>query len=876
MVNIIDGIRRMAKIMSGKEPNPTKVTAAQLGTYSKEEMNDKVDSLISAVDMRLSQYGDTSFLPVNVSGSFEGSASGYKAAAIFREHDGRVLLLRNGTDGRTDGAYYAEVELNVDGIITKVSPTSIPYHPPFIPDGWHVTEVAGGYKDQVYGRIQNNEGQYKSFIAYTNYTMNQDLHTGIIIEKYNYVMDIFIWEEGGTVFISQLNTSDGMGLVIRKVYTNNLSAEPVLITGWSGIGIDSKQWNDQGFIRLSGIMQRDVTDNVNNAYAVSFSGVNGFGVTQTWPQVEIYHLGGARFRAIFGHESWANHVNNTSDRKFFVRQIDFNVETATYELTEGYRSPVIASLNEAGNLQLSATDNSRMERYRFDGAWDGNVASWVVSNPDGLYMSYHRLQANQVQMYIEYGRDHGTFKDLSKRDGHQKAPGVDLIHVFGTAINAPLFTPNVASNDSMTVTNFNSKIMRSNMGGWLPTDDFRLPNGTIMKSTPLNSDREDMIAEHWPCEQVVEIVNDEVFIHRAIFWPDRYEGRAVCSGVSDPGTVPVLISADILVEVQNRALAIANSNGYVNSQFNTFIVVPQHSRLPPFATTFFFLPNQPIMQVRQSLDFGGQKTGNLPMPSTTASVWEMCRGGGTGLWMGTRSGFHGIHIADYEGFSVQGGCGIMGANWVGNSGGLGSFWKYKDGQWTITYRETSQTHITSVAYPLPIPKVGVVMFGTGVDYTVYNCNLSGIVIGKNEADINDMENRRFNTPSIFFTSAVVNGWVVYFTEETPVTIGNTTGHTVIQNIDLETLFGNVPANRKFLVYTRLENGVFEHVIVTDPVDDPNYLFVGYVYTNNDGIRSIDVDKVIGINGYAISGTKRGSAIAVTDGNPNGPGTFKWK
>ncbi|WNT47121.1 hypothetical protein SPLA10_PHROGS00060 [Salmonella phage SPLA10] len=875
MVNIIDGIRRMAKIMSGGEPNPTEVTAEQLGTYSKEEFNAKVDNLISSVDMRLSQYGDTSFIPVNVSGSFEGSASGYRAAAIFREHDGRVYLLRNGSDGRTDGAYYAEVELSVDGISTEVSTTSIPYHPPFIPEGWHVTEVAGGYKDQVYGRIQNEAGAYKTFIAYTNYTMNQDLHTGIIIEKYPYIIDIFIWEEGGTVFISQLDTSNGMGFVIRKVYTNNLSADPVLITGWSGTGIDSKQWTDQGFIRLSDIMQRDVTDTVNNAYAVSFSGVNGFGVTQTWPQVEIYHLGGARFRAIFGHESWVNHVGNTSDRKFFVRQVDFNVYLATYELTQGYRSPIIASLNDAGAVQLTATDKSRMDRRQFDGGWDGNVASWVISNPDGLYMVYHRLQANDVNMYVEYGRDHDTFMDLNLRDGSQKAPGINVPHVFGTAMHAPLFTPNVASNDSMTVTNHQSEMMRSNMGGWIPTDDFRLPNGTVMKSTPLNSDRETMVAEHWPCEQVVEIVNDEVFIHRAIFWPDRYEGRAVCSGITDPGTVPVLISEEILVEVQNRALAIANANGYVNSQFNTYIVVTQHSVLPPFATTFFHLKDKAIMQVRQTLDFGGQKTGQLPMPTTTASVWEMCRTGATGIWMGGRAGFHGIHIADYNDFSVQGGCGIMGANWVGNSGGIGSFWKFKDNQWTITYRETSQTHVTNVAYPIPIPKVGVVMFGTGIDYTVYNCNLSGIIIGKNETDVTDMENRRFNTASIFFTTAVVNGWVVYFTEETLVTIGNVQGFTSPQNIDLQDLFPE-PANKKLLVYVRLNDGKFDHVIVEDPIIDDNHLFIGYVYTNNDGIRTIEVDKVLGINGYALSGVKRGQAIAVTDGNPNGEGSFHWK
>ena len=876
MVNIVDGIRRMARVMSGKDPNPTGVTAAQLGTYTKQEVEGRLNNLVSAVDMRLSQYGDTSFLPVNVSGSFEGSATGYKSAAIFRETDGRVYILRNGTDGRTDGAYFAEVEMTVDGAAASIKATSIPYRPPFIPEGWHVTEVSGGYKDQIYGRIQNLAGAYKVFIAYTGYTMNQDLHTGIIIEKFSYLTDIYTWEEGGTVFISQLDISNGMGLVIRKVYTSDLSAEPVLITGWSGTGIESKEWTDQGFIRLSDVMQRMDTDVGINAYSVNTAGVNGFGVTQTWPQVEIYHLGGARFRAIYGHESWVSHVNGTDDRKFSVRQIDFNVELATYELANEFRSPIIAHLNDEGRIGLTSTDRSQMPRAQFDGGWDGNLPTWTVITPDGLWMAYRRGAANSVQVYIEYKKDPSTVNDLFKRNCVQIHGPKDVGHQFGTVMQAPLFTPNIYDQNSMMVTTNNNTHMRSNMGGWIPTDDFRLPDGTMLKSTPLNSDRANVPLDHWPCEQVTEIVGDVVQQHRAIFWNGRYKGWSRLNNATEQGTEDIVLPEEIFTDIQNRAVEIARNNGFPLVWFITQVVVPQWSRLPPFATTFFLAPNQAIMQVRQSLDFGGVKTGFLPTPTTTWSSWEMCRTGGVSISVEVFSGLHGIHIADYDDFSVQGGVGAMYATWVGNGGGIGSFWKYKDGAWTITYRETSQRHATDAGFALPIPYTGVVLFGNRIDFQSYNCNLTGIVIGKDEADIDDMENRRWNTPSVFFTTAVVNGWVVYFSEETPVTIGNVSGHTVIQNIDLEAVFGTAPANKTFLVYVRLENGTFGHSIVEKPVDDPNYLFIGYVYTNNDGIRTIEVDKVIGINGYAISGTKRGSAIAVTDGNPNGEGTFKWK
>lgn len=876
MVNIVDGIRRMARIMSGKDENPTGVTAAQLGTYSKEEVNAKLDGLVSSVDMRLSQYGDTSFLPVNVSGSFEGSATGFKAAACFREHDGRVYLLRNGSDGRFDGAYYAEVELGANGAINNCVATSIPYHPPFIPDGWRVTEVCGGYKDQLAGRIQNEEGKYKTFIAYTGYTMNQSLHTGIIIEKHGDIDGVRIFEEGGTVFFVHLDSSDrGVKVVVRKIYTKDLSSDLMMISPWSGTGLNSKVYSAEDNIRLTDVLVRDKSDTSVNSYSVLLSGNNALSSFQTWPQVEIYHLGGSRFRVIFGHETWSSHKNG-EDRIFITRQIDMDVSNATYEVHPSYRSSVYQSVDDNGKFKLITTDRTELARNLYDGGWDGNIPGWVTCTPDGLYMAYRAIQANSVNIYVEWGKSYNKISDLTQRDGSRKVADYPLKHQFGTAIQAPLFSPNVYDNDSMVVTNYNSTIMYSNMAGWFPTEEFRLPDGEKTKIIPLNSNRKVVKPLVRPNATVVEIIDDVVYRHSALFWENKYSGFTDIPNLEQPGTGHIEIPGAVFAEIQQRAVDIAKANNGPLAWYKTYVLVTQHSRLPPYAITFFGALDEKIYQVRQELDFGGVKSGVLNTPTTTKSQWDFVRNGGRGIDINESANYHGIHIADYPDFTVQGGCGVINAKWVGNGGGLGVFGKWKNGNYTIVYRETSQPHTTDTPYPLPLPKIGVVLLGVGRDRKQYNCNLSGITVGKGEADIDDLENRRGGTANVFFTSAVVNGWVVYFTEEIPVTIGNVSGKTIVQSIDLKTVFGSAAANRKFSVYVRLQDGVFDHVIGDEPTSDPNHLFVGYVYTNNDGIRSIEVDKVIGINGYAISTSKRGTAIAATDGNPNGPGSFKWK
>lgn len=879
MVNIVDGIRRMARIMSGKDENPTGVTAAQLGTYSKEEVDAKLDGLVSSVDMQLSQYGDTSFLPVNVSGSFEGSANNGKSAFAFKEADGRVYGLRNGVDGRIDGAYFVEIEMDQNGVGTEVKGTSIPYHPPFLPEGTRINRIWYSYKDQIYGQLYLGNGKYCLFIAYTNYTMNQDLHTGIILRGTTGNGDNTIWEEGGTIYRTTLfNDNRGTGVYIHTIPVSDLNSEWIQLQGWSGIGIEGHNYSNEPFIKLADRPQKMIGDSVI-AYSATPENINGLGITQTWPQVEVYPTGPGKYALVYGHETWVSHVNGSSDRKFSARRINIDVNTKTYELAEGRRSPIIVEVKADGKVNLTSTDQIYISRDDFDGAWLGNVPCWVTCNPKGLLVSYVGFNAMQNMWYIEEGRTQAELMDLGNRRINRKRAMLDYRNVFGSAVQGSLFTPNVWDSDSLCVSNSVYQLMRNNMSGWAINDTFTLPYGQVLNSVTLSQDRERITGTKRPMnEMVTEIVNDIVYKSTALFWDGKFTGLANVANALDEGNTPVSITEAQFRAIEAHAVSLAIANQGPTDWVKTIVVIPQHSRIPPFATTFFSSKMNKIYQLRQSLDFKGVKTGALPDPGFKEEVWTICREAANTLNLGylSNDAFHGITMADYDTFSVVGGCGVAYADWVGNGGGIGSLWKYKDGLWQAKYFETSQRHTTDAPYPLPIPKVGVVGFSNSLDRDVSYTNLTGAVIGKDEARIDNIGTHINETPTLFLTNAVVNGWVVYFTEETPVTIGNVSGTTVVQNIDLEAVFGAKPTNRKFLVYVRLENGVFGHAIVAEPVTDDNFLFVGYVYTGNDGIRSIEVNKVIGINGYVLSGSKRGSAIAVTDGNPNGPGTFKWK
>lgn len=161
------------------------VTPAQVNTYSKEELDTMLGGRIPSGVLPISRYGALNFLPVGVSGSYEGAIqpTNNLHVAMNIEDDGTLVMLRAGTDGGTLGIYYSYVldPLN-PAVPLAIRVTSRQYAPAFlVAAGRHGDMLYRSTRDVVFGRSTNAALEKLNFVAITGGTFDDAGHVGAFI-----------------------------------------------------------------------------------------------------------------------------------------------------------------------------------------------------------------------------------------------------------------------------------------------------------------------------------------------------------------------------------------------------------------------------------------------------------------------------------------------------------------------------------------------------------------------------------------------------------------------------------------------------------------------------------------------------------------------
>lgn len=133
------------------------------------------DSAMYQGIMPISRFGGDSFIPPNISGSFEGMGQQTECSGICLEPSGLVMLLSNHNDGRTKGLYFSTVEnYNKDNI--RITYTNYKYKPPVLATmGVDVDRIIAGSGNKVImtGVLGTNDW----FIALTNNSFDPAAHS---------------------------------------------------------------------------------------------------------------------------------------------------------------------------------------------------------------------------------------------------------------------------------------------------------------------------------------------------------------------------------------------------------------------------------------------------------------------------------------------------------------------------------------------------------------------------------------------------------------------------------------------------------------------------------------------------------------------------
>ncbi|WP_368874831.1 hypothetical protein [Proteus mirabilis] len=122
---------------------------------------------------------------------------------------------------------------------------------------------------------------------------------------------------------------------------------------------------------------------------------------------------------------------------------------------------------------------------------------------------------------------------------------------------------------------------------------------------------------------------------------------------------------------------------------------------------------------------------------------------------------------------------------------------------------------------------------------------------------------------------VEQGWLVYFTEDTPVIINGREYTIPATSIDLRTIKAN-PKNTTYYVYVVQDHGqAFYRIYEGQQNATMTRMYIGTIVTGENQIKSINITKRSRLGKYQISDRVAGSSIPVSTGHPFKKGYWDW-
>ncbi len=141
----------------------------------------RAESLFPIGILDINAYGDDTYFPAPVTGSFTNQVSYGRSWPMLVEN-GYLTFLRLGRDQNGSGLMLSYGELDADGGVNSIINTVTEYTPGFIPTGYEINHVNGGCIDYFTIRVINASGDIRYFLVRTNGTMDQSKHDSVEVD----------------------------------------------------------------------------------------------------------------------------------------------------------------------------------------------------------------------------------------------------------------------------------------------------------------------------------------------------------------------------------------------------------------------------------------------------------------------------------------------------------------------------------------------------------------------------------------------------------------------------------------------------------------------------------------------------------------------
>ncbi|UTS53816.1 hypothetical protein UES1_449 [Escherichia phage UE-S1] len=860
-----------------------------LDTYSKNEMNDIIGML------PISHYGSMNYLPAGVGGDFNGASENqaYRRNKVLLENDGTLVLLRSGTNGSVEGLYYSYLSnaLAVTDMSRTIN-TSRQYKPGFfgpnrVALGLFNTDqniIMGRYKD-----ISNNT--IGTFISITNGTLNDTLHTGFFVNQTDISpeggVEYAMMAEDGSIYVfNVINENNKFEIAIVKVVFNvdNGSYTATRITGWTTKTFYNTTYSGQNNIVITNAMTS--TNIADKPYVFVPPNLYGMGIYMTSIDLYVAQQPGTqnfRFR-MNGDAYFAMPTYSSRPQHNYSFTFDMNSKQCTLDAGNdigSFQAPLVIT-NTGSDLVASGNVLNLDPLYDHNGYRNIYSSYFYLNSGDVFCTACPNLaeplamQKAKFPVQIVYNMLNVRAVISSNFIGGIVRPS------FGSAVGSYINGVELLPDNSTK-----QYSRASGSGGFSPsyavhksTPNFTFQSlslGTIQGYEP-TTERKNVSENNNNRIFISTVSGSTVTTNGGIFMVGQRYSQSLSFDKNLNGTGSISVSQSVLDGFRDSEYAKVLSDWNLSPQAgkDMTLFVPQQADIPAFVM-LSTITNDFKNYIRIAEVNVNTRVGEIKSITFKRLVLENRYGDSFTPNVGGYIAPSSVGLTIYDGgsFYFIGGSDPLTHPTIGNTAThiFRAYVNKSSAQFESFIIDGIHAYYNQGRQFTALPDIGFGYFDT-IDYD------NKMIFRKCGTTIEEYNNwKEQGNPINVVSQDVAQGFVVYFTEETPVILSGKSFTLPVSNIDLRTIKPN-PANTTFHVYVKLKQGLVTYHITTDVISETgtiayNILWIGTIRTNDIQIVSIDIQKRSRLDIFGASLEAAGVSFPVSYGLPSQTGTINW-
>ncbi|SOK58414.1 Phage minor tail protein [Yersinia phage fHe-Yen9-04] len=889
----------------------------EIDFYTKDELDERLSIL------PISRYGSLNYLPVGTNGGAEGANGGsfqgasdvglFRYRALMLENNGTLVLLRNGTNGAKRGVYYSYLlNGNTTTDFSNTINTIKQYKPSYFGSTYESYNIFGSDNKVLFGTLNRISDSNKSnyFLSITNSTFDDTKHVGVVIPSTSFTttpIHTFMGNSKIYFMVDEYAAQTGLGRIQYSIYSILISdvrtgsiASLSKINTWNSTGFYNKAFSNNS-ITMYSENSLTSTNPASNPFTVLANNITRFYPAQGGPADVIAYQDQSTglIRIQLNFDAWGYGTYN-GDIMYCRPQLSFSFvinETAkTAVLDSDFRTGPACTVNN--NLTYSGNavifDPTYTLKSTPTSERRGNLrASYFINSIGEVYGIFTQNTGGAAQTIVR-GKYSTTniYEALNPRKYNTSDVVAGIYNgSYGSAVGSSLIGFELYPNNHFKVNTLN-KGPKYDVAycKYTPSPTYNylsISRGTVLGLGP-TPDRV-LITDRTEIKNISNVnsyidSSGNVTTYGGILIEDIKTDTYFQFNQNAEGTGTISVDNNILKVLSTAMYNYHNTN---TTPLNpnpihrkTVLCVSQKADIPSFIMTTMIATD---MNAFVGISEVSVNTTNGTITNVTitknVSYWKS-QGGDIINVMGmdypsTSGGFTFYEGSDFWFIGCQ-----HPLFWgtIGSAYGIGMRMIVPKSTKTLTsivYTTTSPfpEGYVNVYYYTAIPNVGFGQINATYNYNDDNCRIFFQNVGTTLAQYNDWTPN--STPILIASQDVAEGYILYFTEKTPVLIAGKVYNLPITTIDLHDIKAN-PASTTFYVYVTLDEGLISYNVSTSQIAESlTNMYIGTCTTNNIQISSINIIKRSRLDTYSPELNAKGSAIPVSSGLPTQNGTITW-